>query len=128
VVAACFALTAGIAWQAAAVDLPVDVGPVVLSARWVTSPVRAGTDEVLRVRAVDVDDVITEVDVSWGDGVLTFADPRCLKAGQVATVRLDHTYQAGGMYTVRVTAVSSPRCNVAGTQDSPVYPVITRVR
>jgi hypothetical protein len=118
----------GLVRSASAGQLPVDVGPVVLSARWVTAPVRVGTDEVLRVRSVDVDDVITEVDVSWGDGVVSFADPVCLKPGQIATVRLHHTYQDAGTYTVRVTAISSPRCGVAGTQDSPDYPVITRVR
>jgi len=104
---------------------PVDPRPVVLSARWTTEPVRANRTENLQVTAADPNDVITEVDVVWGDGVISFADVIC--SGRTATVRLDHRFPRRGLFVVQVVAISSDTCQGGGRQASPVFPVATLV-
>lgn len=120
----CGALFIGLAPGTAAGG-PADPRPVVLSATWLTEPVRAHRGEVLQVAAADANDVLTEIDVVWGDGVITFANLIC--SGRTATVRLGHRFPHRGVFVVQVVAVSSDSCGGGGHQESLPYPVTTVV-
>lgn len=98
--------------------------PVVLAAAWISLPVEAGQPEVLQVTAYDPTDVIKEIVVEWGDGVLSFASLRCSRG--VATTRLNHQFDAAGVYVVSVRARSAGRCTASPQQESPAFLVPTR--
>jgi hypothetical protein len=93
--------------------------PRILGAQWLSEPLKSGDAELLEIRSVDPDGVISRINVFWGDGSFTHADLICFEIGQVATVRLDHVYESSGRYVARVTAVSSPRCFGPSDQFSP---------
>ena len=118
---------ATLAPTAGARDRLVDPAPVVLSARWVSAPVTADQNELLKVRAVDANDAVTEIVVQWGDGVVTFANLICHGPGRVGTARIDHQYGSPGLYMVQVVARSSDRCSAQKDQESPPFPRPTRV-
>jgi hypothetical protein len=98
-----------------------DAGPKprIVGAQWLTAPLNSGVAELLEIRAGDPDGVISRINVFWGDGSFTHADLICFEVGKIATVRLDHEYEAPGRYVARVTAVSSPQCFGPSDQFSP---------
>ena len=100
--------------------------PVILAAVWLTAPVGVGHSEVLQVSAVDPSDVIKEVVVEWGDGVVSFAGLRC--SGGVATTRLAHEYNRAGAYVVSIVARSAPRCPLSPRQQSVPFLLPTLAR
>ncbi|MFN2590490.1 MAG: hypothetical protein ABR518_06945 [Actinomycetota bacterium] len=90
--------------------LAADPRPRILSAEWTSKPLTALTVETLEVRAVDLDGVVTTVNVFWGDGMFDHADLICFDAREVVEVRLTHVYREPGAYVARVFVGSGPRC------------------
>jgi hypothetical protein len=86
------------------------VRPRIVSLEWTTTPLTAGAVEALEIRAVDLDGVITTVNILWGDGPFTHADLICFQPGEVARVLLTHRYTQPGLYRVQVVVRSGPRC------------------
>lgn len=102
--------------------------PRIIEATWITAPVNAGSLEMLEIRAVDPDGIVSQLNVLWGDGSFTHADLICLGPGEVATVRLTHRYSDPGRVVVRIQAFSSSRCFGPAEQKSPQAKVATFVR
>jgi hypothetical protein len=98
--------------------------PVVLAAAWISAPVSAGQPEVLQVTTFDPTEVIKEVVIEWGDGVISFATLRCSRGP--ATTRVGHQYDAAGIYVVSVVARSADRCSAQPQQESAPFLVPTR--
>lgn len=71
------------------------------------------TEWILTVEARDIDGVIWEVEVDWGNRAFTWASTFCVQGeeiGRKATLRIGHHYPAPGTYRVRARAVSLPTC------------------
>jgi hypothetical protein len=101
-----------------------NVRPVVLAAAWISAPVEAGQPEVLQITAFDPTDVIKEIVIDWGDGVVSFAGLRCSRG--TATTRVGHQYDAAGVYVVSIVARSAGRCAASPQQESVPFLVPTR--
>ncbi len=87
--------------------------PEIVAVVFVHPPIHARTEENLRVRAVDVDGVLAEVQVEWGDQSLTEASTYCVQGDEIgapAKLLIPHRYLKAGSYRVRVRAVSLPTC------------------
>ena len=80
------------------------------------------TEWILTVEARDIDGVIWEVEVDWGDHAVAWASTFCVQGTQIgrkATLRIGHSYATPGTYRLRARAVSIPSCD-AGFDDHQV--------
>jgi hypothetical protein len=79
---------------------------------------------ILTVEARDIDGVIWEVEVEWGNRHFTWATTFCVQGpevGKKAVLRLGNNYATAGTYRVRARAVSIPTCD-AGFEHHQVGP------
>jgi hypothetical protein len=79
---------------------------------------------ILTVEARDVDGVIWEVEVDWGNRQFTLATTFCVQGpevGKKAVLRLGNHYAEAGRYRIRARAISIPTCD-GGFDDHQVGP------
>lgn len=76
-------------------------------------------EQIFSIDAYDPNGIITEVIVEFGDGSVSFAHTYCVifGPGEVAHMKIGHSYQASGTYTVRAWATSVPECSEFGFEN-----------
>lgn len=89
-----------------------------------------GEETYIEVNARDVDGIITEIEVYWGNGAVTFAHsypcliPPTPQAGDPHRFLVSNQYEQPGTYTVRYVVYSSSGCDADATdQHSRPYTV-----
>ena len=77
-------------------------------------------EHVIAIDAVDVDGVITEVQVEISDGTIIFAHTYCVifGKGETAHMRIGHSFPGPGTYEVHARALSVRECGARGYQRS----------
>jgi hypothetical protein len=87
-----------------------------------------GEESYIKVRARDVDGIITEIQVLWGDDSATFAHsypcliPPTPEPGDPHKFLISHKYENPGRYQVKYVVYSTSDCSGSGAeQHSRVY-------
>ena len=77
-------------------------------------------EHIFSIDAHDPDGVITEVVVEFGDNSVAFAHTFCVifGPGEVAHMRIGHSYLESGTYLVRAWTTSVPECSEFGFEHS----------
>lgn len=76
-----------------------------------------GEEAYIEVNAQDVDGIITEIEIYWGDGSITFAHsypcliPPTPEAGDPHRFLVSNPYEEAGTYTVRYVVHSISGCD-----------------
>lgn len=87
--------------------------PVITKLKWMEPNLKSGETEWLTVVAHDPDSSISEVDVRWGNGQISFSHTGCLQGkqpGEPATLRIPIKYKPGE-FVVEAVAYSQKRCD-----------------
>ena len=83
-------------------------------------PTELGEEASIEVTARDPDGIITEIEIHWGDGSISFAHSYpCLihptpEAGDEHRFLVSNPYENPGTYTVRYIVHSTPDCSGNG--------------
>lgn len=88
--------------------------PVITKLKWMEPNLKSGETEWLTVVAHDPDSSISEVEVHWGDGQVSFAHTGCVQGeqpGEPATLRIPIQYEEPGEFVVEAVAYSQKKCD-----------------
>ena len=116
-----------VAWIPPASAAPRSPRPTAVLAGTGTMTTEWGEEVYIDVEALDVDGIITEIQVLWGDRAVTFAHAYpCLlgapEPGDPHRFIVSHEYEEPGRYRVRYVVRSVAGCDGdAGEQQSRVY-------
>ena len=120
-VACATALLTVIAWVAPVSAAPRSPRPTATLLSTGTMTTEWGEESYIEVNARDVDGIITEIEVYWGDGSITFAHsypcliPPTPEPGDPHRFLVSNQYQEPGRYNVRYVVYSTTGCDSDST-------------
>ena len=121
-VACTAAILTVMAWVAPVSAAPRSPRPTATLLSTGTMTTEWGEEAYIEVNARDVDGIITEIEVYWGDGSITFAHsypclvPPTPDPGDAHRFLVSNQYQESGRYTVRYVVHSMTSCDADSAQ------------
>ena len=116
-VACALATVLFLAWASPATAAPASPRPTATLLSTGTLTTELGEEVYLEVSAQDPDGIITEIEIYWGDGSISFAHsypcliPPLPEAGDAHRFLVSNPYQEPGRYNVRYVVHSTSGCD-----------------